>query len=198
MSRPGETVNDSDFERVRRAAVHGDEAAWSRIYDWLAPAVLGYLRAKGARQPEDAASEVFLQVVRDVDAFEGSAPKFRSWVFTIAHHRMVDQARHLDRRPAQPTEDDELGTMLPAVEWESEAVEELATVELRRLFQHATPEQCDVLVLRFIGGLTVPEIADVLDKRVGAVKALQRRGLAAVTEAVDAGVYPLVPSGALT
>ena len=190
--------DEREFQAVLAAAARGDESAWTRLYDWLAPAVVGYLRSRGAQHPEDAASEVFLQIVRDIDGFDGPMSKFRSWVFTITHHRMIDQARALRRRPSEPTEDTALGEMCPAVEWESDAVEDLASEELQRLFRWATADQQEVLVLRFVAGLTIPEIADVLGKRVGAVKALQRRGLVAVSEAVEAGVYPLGRPVALT
>lgn len=190
--------DEQEFQAVLAAAVQGEETAWTTLYDWLAPTVVGYLRSRGAQHPEDAASEVFLQIVRDIDGFDGSVSKFRSWVFTITHHRMIDQARALRRRPAEPTDDVALGEMCPAVEWESDAVEDLASEELQRLFRWATADQQEVLVLRFVAGLTIPEIADVLGKRVGAVKALQRRGLSAVSEAVEAGVYPLGRPVALT
>ena len=191
-------MRDREFHRMLDAAVAGDERAWTQIYDWLAPVVVGYLRAKGAPDPEDAASEVFLQVVRDIDSFSGSASGFRSWVFSIAHHRMIDQARKARRRPAVPTDDDVLRELCPSDTWEWEATDNLATWELQRLFVRATPDQQEVLVLRFVVGLTMGEIAEVLDKKLGAVKALQRRGLEAVREAVDEGVYPLAPSWTLT
>ena len=180
------------------AAVAGDERAWTQIYDWLAPVVVGYLRAKGAPDPEDAASEVFLQVVRDIETFSGSASGFRSWVFSIAHHRMIDQARMARRRPVVPTDDDVLRELCPSDTWERQATDNLATWELQRLFVRATPDQQEVLVLRFVVGLTMGEIAEILGKKLGAVKALQRRGLDAVREAVDEGVYPLAPSWTLT
>lgn len=191
-------MDDKEFEALRVAAIDGDEAAWTALYDWLAPAVLGYLRARRAPQPEDAASEVFLQVVRDIHTFTGTASKFRSWVFTITHHRMIDQARAARRRPADPTDDVELTSLVPTVEWESDALDSLAAGELQGLFACATAEQQDVLVLRLIAGLTVPETAEVLGKRPGAVKALQRRGLAAVVEALEDGAYPLAGVVALT
>jgi RNA polymerase sigma factor (sigma-70 family) len=187
-----------DVGQVIARARDGDEAAWTWLYDWLAPALLGYLRARGTPQPEDALSEVFLQVVRDIDTFDGSPSSFRSWVFSIAHHRMIDQVRARNRRPADPTDDAVLTARLPSVEWESEALDHLASLELVELFQCATSAQAEVLVLRFVGALTIPEIAQVLGKPVGAVKALQRRGLAAVQDAIREGVYPLQPSWTLT
>jgi DNA-directed RNA polymerase specialized sigma24 family protein len=63
-----------DVGQVIARARAGDEAAWTWLYDWLAPVLLGYLRSRGTPQPEDALSEVFLQVVRDIDTFDGSRP----------------------------------------------------------------------------------------------------------------------------
>ena len=73
----------------------GDEAAWSEIWAELAPAVLGYLRGSNAPDPEDVLGETFLQVARDVNRFEGDWVAFRSWVFTVAHHRLIDARRPL-------------------------------------------------------------------------------------------------------
>jgi DNA-directed RNA polymerase specialized sigma24 family protein len=111
---------------------------------------------------------------------------------------MIDQVRARNRRPMDPTDDAVLAARLPSVEWESEALDRLATLELMELFECATSAQAEVLVLRFVGALTIPEIAQVLGKPVGAVKALQRRGLAAVADAIREGVYPLQPSWTLT
>src|SRR5512132_1335523 len=96
------------FSSLLEAAREGSEAAWQELYSGLAPMVLGYLRANGAPDPEDVLSEVFLQVARDIARFHGEEPGFRSWVFTIAHHRLIDARRHSARRPvdlsAEPLE----------------------------------------------------------------------------------------------
>ena len=89
------------FSSLLEAAREGSEAAWQELYEGLAPAVLGYLRANGAPDPEDVLSEVFLQVARDVGHFEGDERGFRSWAFTIAHHRLIDARRHSARRPVE-------------------------------------------------------------------------------------------------
>src|SRR5918996_2743201 len=89
------------FSPLLESARDGSEAAWQEIYDGLAPLVLGYLRANGSPDPEDVLSEVFLQVARDIARFDGEEPGFRSWVFTIAHHRLIDARRHSARRPVE-------------------------------------------------------------------------------------------------
>jgi len=161
------------------AARRGDEAAWTTIYRSLAPAVLGYLRANRAPEPEDTLSEVLLQVARDLPGFEGDENRFRAWVFTIAHHRTIDARRHSARRPVEPVETPEPET--PAADDAAEqALARIGAEEVHRVLERLTPDQRAVLLLRVLGELTVEEVARALGKRPGAVKALQRRGLAAV------------------
>ncbi|MGH2695177.1 MAG: RNA polymerase sigma factor [Actinomycetota bacterium] len=80
------------FATTLAAARLGAEWAWGALYDDLAPAVTGYLRARGAPEPDDLTGEVFLQIVRDLRGFSGNEREFRSWVFTITHHRLLDTA----------------------------------------------------------------------------------------------------------
>src|SRR3546814_11724012 len=95
---------DEDFERALARAREGDEAAWAVLYDSLAPQVLGYLRVKGAADPEEVLGDVFLHVARGVDAFEGEASQFRSWVFVIDTSRLYDERRRMRRKPTDPLE----------------------------------------------------------------------------------------------
>jgi RNA polymerase sigma-70 factor (ECF subfamily) len=173
------------FSSLLAAAGEGDEAAWSEIYRGLAPAVLGYLRANGAPEPEDVLAEVFLQVARDLDSFEGDETGFRSWVFTIAHHRLIDARRHSARRPLEPM--DELPEPDPAFapDAESEALARIRARELGTILSGLTADQRTVLLLRVVADLGVAEVARVVGKRPGAVKQLQRRALAAVQRELE-------------
>jgi RNA polymerase sigma-70 factor (ECF subfamily) len=177
------------FTSVLEAARAGGEWAWAEIYRDLAPVVLGYLRAQGAREPEDLLGDVFVRVVKGIHKFDGDEAGFRSWVFVIAHSRVVDEHRRLKRRPEpaygesldRPADDDVAG----------DALERLATERVRRIVDGLSPDQRDVLLLRLVGGLTIEEIAKAVGKRAGAVKALQRRGLAAVRARLEAEGVPL-------
>lgn len=160
------------------AARAGGEWAWTRLYGEMAGPVLGYLRARGAAEPEDLLGEVFLQVARNLGSFAGDVAGFRSWVFTIAHRRLVDERRARSRRPVVPVADpkpDQMGDDPADV-----VIDRLTRQEMVSLFDRLSPDQRDVLLLRLIGGLTIDEIAQIVGKTTGAVKALQRRGLAAV------------------
>ena len=170
----------SGFDSILDAAKTGADWAWSAIYRDIAGQVLGYLRAHGATEPEDRLGDVFLQLARNISTFDGDEAAFRSWVFMIAHHRVIDERRRWSRRREYPTDDQMESLADPASSVEEEAGINLATDETYALIQELPPAQRDVLTLRIIAGLTVPEIAVILRKRPGAVKALQRRGVDAL------------------
>ena len=87
------------FEGILTAAQDGGEWAVANLYRWLHPAVIGYLRARAAQDADDLASETWLDVARALPTFSGDETAFRSWVFTIAHRRLVDHHRAAARRP---------------------------------------------------------------------------------------------------
>lgn len=169
---------DDEFAPLLDAARAGADWAWTRLYEDLAPVVFGYLRARGAAEPEEVLGETFLQVVRDLERFDGDESGWRSWVFTLAHRRMIDERRRRGRRPEQPAEDDELASALPPDPGvEPEALGTLGTERVLALLDQLTGEQRDALTLRFVSGLTLPEVATILGRTPNATKALQRRGL---------------------
>jgi RNA polymerase sigma factor (sigma-70 family) len=179
------------FTPLLEAARSGSERAWAAIYEWLAPPVLGYLRANGGPEPEDTLSEVFLQVARDLPGFEGDERHFRAWVFTIAHHRLIDARRRAARRPVELEAEPPEPEASPAEGVAEEALARIGAEEVHRVLAALSPDQRAVLLLRVLGELTVEEVAQALGKRPGAVKALQRRGLAAVQrELARKGVTP--------
>ena len=186
MSAPHPRIGnprDHDFETRLRAAKHGAEWAWAAIYRDLAGVVSGYLANRGAAEPEDLTSETFLQIARNISTFEGNESAFRSWVFVIAHRRLIDSRRARQRRPETVSLSVPAGGAGGNVE--EEALNRLTTVELQSTFEKLSESQRDVLALRIIGQLTLEETASVLGKRVGAVKAAQRRGLLALSEHLD-------------
>jgi RNA polymerase sigma-70 factor (ECF subfamily) len=168
------------FESVLGAARTGQEWAWEVIYRELAPPVLGYLRARGAAEPEDLTGEVFLQLVRDLSGFEGGEREFRTWVFTVAHHRLIDERRRRGRRPIESRPTEYLANEEVGGDAEAEGLARIEEGQVRGLLGRLSEDQQSVLLLRVLGDLTVEQVARVLGSTPGAVKALQRRGLAAL------------------
>ncbi|MGH9112115.1 MAG: RNA polymerase sigma factor [Acidimicrobiales bacterium] len=139
------------------------------VYRTLGPAVLGYLRTHGAPEPEDVLGDVFVQVARDLHRFRGDDGALRRWVFTIAHHRLVDDGR---RRRARPMPAD---SELPEV-----PVREVPTSfdpDLLAALGQLTPLQREVVVLRFVVDLPLADVARIVRRPQTAVKALQARAL---------------------
>jgi RNA polymerase sigma factor (sigma-70 family) len=142
------------------------------VYRDLGPAVLGYLRAQGATDPEDLLMDVFVAVVRDLDGVRGDSAAVRRWVFTIAHHRVVDQRRHRARRTRLRSVDAlQLDRVVP------DAMSAGVDPELIAALAMLTPEQRDVLGLRVVADLPVADVARILRKRPDAVKSMQHRAL---------------------
>lgn len=166
------------------AARAGAPWAFERLYTELAPVVTGYLRFQGAAEPDDLTSEVFLGVFAGLSSFEGTEQQFRSWVFTIAHRRLIDERRRAVRRPSEPTDDP--GTLDgPGGDAEVEALDALGLRRVYELCATLSPEQREVVLLRVVGDLTVEQVARTVGRSVGAVKALQRRGLTALRKKVE-------------
>jgi RNA polymerase sigma-70 factor (ECF subfamily) len=174
-----------DFPRILDAARLGAEWAWAVLYRDLSPSVRGYLRARGAAEPDDLLGEVFLQVVRDLHRFEGGERDFRTWLFTVAHHRVLDDRRRNLRRPVEPTPAEVLEGAGDVGDVEDEALAGLTVARVRELVGRLSPDQQDVLLLRLFGDLALPDVARVVGKRPGAVKALLRRGLASLRREIS-------------
>lgn len=170
------TATLGEFEAVLRRARGGDDAAWREIYDLFAPPLLGYLRVRGAPDPDDLLGEVFLQLVRDLDRFEGGEREFKAWTFTVAHHRLLDALRRRRRRPGEDPLDALAGEE-PMGNVEEEALSRYESARVLNLIKQLTPDQQSVVLLRIFGDLSVEDVARALRKPPSAVKALQRRAL---------------------
>jgi RNA polymerase sigma factor (sigma-70 family) len=160
------------FPAVLGAAQANAPWAFERLFHAYAGPVAGYVRSQGVPDPDGVANEVFFAAFRRLGDFAGSEPRFRSWLFTIAHNRVVDERRRAARRPRLTEEAarDPVGGDV-----EAEALARLGEERVRALLSALPADQRSVLLLRIAADLTVQEVADVLGKRPGAVKALQRR-----------------------
>ena len=175
----GGGIDDEVFADVLVAAQANAPWAFERLYAEFAAAVAGYLRLRGEPDAEGLTNEVMLGVFRGLPEFEGDRDGFRSWVFTIAHHRLVDERR---RRSARP-KTSELASDLPersGGDVEQEAFSRLGDQQVEMLLRGLTVDQREVVLLRVVADLSVDEVARILGKRPGAVKMLQRRGLDAM------------------
>lgn len=164
---------DDELAAALRAAQDGDAAGFATLWRTLQPAVLRYLRVVTGDHAEDAASETWLQVIRDLHRFHGGPADFRGWLFRIARHRGIDERRRRERRPLA-TVDPTGGTAPDAA---TEALDDDATTRALRLVGTLPPDQAEAVMLRVVAGLDVATCARILGKRPGAVRIATMRGL---------------------
>jgi RNA polymerase sigma-70 factor (ECF subfamily) len=163
------------FDDVLAAAQHGSEWAWQQILGELGPGIQAYARSQGVQDPEDLLGQVLEGIVRGIDRFRGNEATFRSWAFTIAHSRIIDSRRKVDRRPKVADRD------VPDVAGEHADAHDASTSLSREaamaLLETLPAKQREVVALRVVAGLSVEETARVLRKRPGAVRVAMHRAM---------------------
>ncbi|HUP86000.1 MAG TPA: sigma-70 family RNA polymerase sigma factor [Acidimicrobiales bacterium] len=153
----------------------------SAAYRSLAPAVLGYLRSQRVPDPDDVLGEVFLSVARDIGRFRGDEPALRRWVFSIAHNRAMDAHRKAKRDRSTVGTDLADGASAPV----ASAPDEGLDPELIEALDTLSPDQREVVVLRFVADLPLEAVAKITRRTAGAVKALQHRAMENLRRAVS-------------
>jgi RNA polymerase sigma-70 factor (ECF subfamily) len=158
-------------------AQRGDIDAFAELYEWYAPFIFRYLviRLNDRLAAEDLTSEVFLKAQESLQRYTLRAVPFAAWLFRIAHDRMVDHQRAAARHPTNRL--DENVTMDEALGPEAEAASRLQARQLAEATASLTDEQRTVIYLRLTEGYNLDDTARIMQKRTGAIKALQHRAL---------------------
>jgi RNA polymerase sigma factor (sigma-70 family) len=181
------------FQDILTAAQDGGEWAVAILYRWLHPAVVGYFRARSGDDADDLASETWMAVARALPTFSGDEPAFRSWVFTIAHRRLVDHHRATARRPRTrsltPVEGDGPDGPVELPGGDDPAGEVMAALAgneaVRRVIALLPRDQADIVLLRVVAGLPVEDVAAITGRRPGTVRVLQHRALRRLAERLE-------------
>ncbi|MEO8293176.1 MAG: sigma-70 family RNA polymerase sigma factor [Actinomycetota bacterium] len=166
-----------DGSRARlEAARAGAGWALAELYHELHPRVLRYLRAMEPSEHEDLAADVWLETSHALQRFEGDEAGLRALAFTIARRRVLDLRRRRARRATSPVPQEQL-VSTEAGDAEEDAMASLSTDEALRQILRLPPDQAQVILLRVIADLPVAEVASILEKTPGAVRALQHRAV---------------------
>lgn len=170
---PGALIPIPDIiERARG----GDLGAFSELYDLHAPSVYRYLlyRVREPSDAEDITSEVFTRAFAHIGGYRWQGKSFLAWLYTIARNALTD--RHRRERPTVDL-DDAYGLAEDGPTAHDRAVHGEEVAALRGAVRHLTDEQQEVLVLRFVQNRSSREVASILGKNEGAIRALQFRAL---------------------
>ena len=173
-----------ELGEVMAAAQLSQPWALRVVYDELAPQVHGYLKARGAQEPEELTSDVFLTVFNKLPTLSGGVSGLRTFVFSVAHARLVDAHRRQGRRPPDlPYEPVRDKRQTPSAE--DQAERSASAARAAQLLATLPEDQRTVLAMRIIGDLTLEEVAAAIGRSQGAVKQLQRRALIALKSEIS-------------
>ena len=169
----------TDEEKLVLDAKAMDPQAWSHIFDrhYRSVYAYAYRRVGNPSSAEDLAASVFVRALEGIDRYRYRGIPFAAWLMSIARNLVVDHFRRTGRSPEQHL-DFELVSKEPSPQQMAE--QSLLKDQLNEALGHLTEEQRQVVVLRFVDGLSSREVAHLLDKREGAIRALQHRALASL------------------
>lgn len=159
----------------------GDTHAMTAVYDRYAPIVYAVaLRVLGdTAAAEDVMQEIFMQLWRKPQSFDGSRGSMGAWLAVIARHRAIDALRR--RKPETDMDDVVLAS---GVDLESETARNTLVARVRQLIPSLSPEQQRALQMAFFEGMTHAEIAAKTGEPLGTIKTRIRSGLLALRKGV--------------
>jgi RNA polymerase sigma-70 factor (ECF subfamily) len=169
-----------DLASALARARSGDEAGFGELWRQLQPRLLRYLRVLNCADPDDVASETWLQVVRDLPTFSGGDEDFRRWLFTVGRHRAIDDVRARLRRPAIPMPETIAAAVPDRDLVEDQVLHSLSARQAASLLGTLPADQAEAVALRVLAGLDTAAVAGMLGKSSGAVRIALHRGLRAL------------------
>jgi RNA polymerase sigma-70 factor (ECF subfamily) len=194
-NRPVSTAPHGAANRPISTALYGEDLvrriranepdAFDELYARYSPRVFGYLyqRLNGnLEEAEDLTAEVFARVYEKIDGYQAQGAPLSSWLFRIAHNRLIDAVR---RRPRQVQVGLDVAPEVPAGPVFQGVDQSVALDQIKVGLARLTPEQRQVIVLRFLEGKSVAETAALVQRNEDAVKKLQSRGLAALRRQIE-------------
>jgi RNA polymerase sigma-70 factor (ECF subfamily) len=170
---------------VIRQAQLGSLEAMAALYDAHQAAIFAYFRARVSDPlaAEDLTAEVFKRMLVALRNYRLQSFPFRAWLFRIARNLLVDTYRR-ERREIQVDWQDNGHLAGHSPELSAVAAQALTLEKVRQALARLEPGQREAITLRFLSGLSVRDTAVAMEKSEDAVKALQRRGLAALRRAL--------------
>jgi RNA polymerase sigma-70 factor (ECF subfamily) len=177
---PASLAEWSDQDLVR-AAQGKDVAAFGQLYERYFDKVYSYLSFKSGQptEAEDLAEQVFLKVMESLRSYKWTGVPFQAWLFRIAHNMLVDSLRRRSKRTSEPL-DEAMPDRRRDADPDAHLTEKVTREGLIDAVERLTDLQKQVIHLKFAGGLSNAEVAQIMGKTEGAVKALQHAALLAL------------------
>lgn len=155
-----------------------DERALGELYDRYEARIYSYIYRRTGNESlaEDLTAQVFLKMLEAIRSDKAWHSSFSGWLYRIAHNAVIDYYRQRDRQQ-QVSLEDTLSTTASDHNPVVMAEASLDADRLRLAISRLTEEQAEVITLRFLEGYSISEVAEMLDKTEGSIKALQYRAV---------------------
>jgi RNA polymerase sigma-70 factor (ECF subfamily) len=170
---------------IRRAQQH-DQMALAHLYEENFDRIYRYIVLKiGDRtEAEDMTQQVFLNMLKSISSYKWQGMPFTSWLYRIAHNQIVDYLRKKSKRATVPIDE---SIVAAGDDPARAALGKMAIEEVIIAAKKLTMAQQEVISLRFAGELSVAEVARVMGKSEGAIKALQHSAIVALRRVLSPG-----------
>jgi len=169
-----------DEQSLVRRAQKNDEEALAQIYEEYFDKIYRYivLRIGDKIEAEDMTQQVFLKVLKSISSFKWKGVPFSAWLFRIAHNQVVDYLRKKTKRASVPLNESIVSStdINPQLAMEKRLNIEQLILATKQL----TQAQREVISLRFASELPIAEVAKIMGRSTGAVKALQHSAIVAL------------------
>lgn len=173
-----------DEESLVRRAQQRDQEAFAQLYEEHFDRIYRYVALKigDKTEAEDMTQQVFLNALKSISSFKWKGAPFSAWLFRIAHNQVVDYLRKKSKHAATPLDETQVSSdSNPQLMAEHRLDIEQLLLATKRL----TRAQREVIALRFAGELSTAQVAKVMGKSQGAVKALQHSAIVALRKALS-------------
>lgn len=170
-------------ENLVRRAQNNDQEAFAQLYEEYFDKIYRYLalRIGNEMEAEDMTQQVFLNALRSISSFRWRGVPFSAWLYRIAHNQAVDHLRKKKKRTSVPL-DESLATSDDNPQSATER--KLDIEQLLSATKQLTEAQREAISLRFTSELSIAQVARVMGKSQGAVKALQHSAIGALRRTI--------------
>ena len=172
-----------DEESLVRRAQQKDQRAFTELYEAYFDKIYRYVTIKiGDRtEAEDMTQQVFLKALESISSFKWKGVPFSAWLYRIAHNQVIDYYRRQKKRPDTLKDD---AVVVSDSNPQQVAERSLDIEQVMSATRKLTDSQREVISLRFSGGLSTSEVANIMGKSQGAIKALQHSAIVALRKAL--------------
>lgn len=172
-------------KRLIRHAQNGHKEAFAQLYQEHVQTIYRYIyyRVGDKQLAEDLTGDVFVKALIALPKYREQGRPFIAWLYRIAHARVIDFYRLRERRPDESNVEAE--PIIVTSNMDTALLQQQTAKALQMAIAELTDEQQQVIILRFIEGQSLENVAGIMGKNTNAIKALQYRALRALASKLE-------------